>query len=86
MATQLPTITVTDAQAAHILAAYQARYGTSTTAETVAAYRRWLTRIVREAVLAHELDVIAEQHNDARRAALDALAAELPPELEDPVP
>lgn len=74
----LPTITVTSAQAQRILDAYQARFGTTTVAETESAYRRELAQHVRDVVITHESRVIDEENNAAKRDALEAVAAELP--------
>jgi len=78
MATNLPTLSVPDAQAARILDAYKAKYGTATTAETARAFRRWLAGEVRAVVLAHEASVIDEANNANKRTALAALHAQLP--------
>lgn len=78
MATALPTITVTDAQAARILEAYKAKFGTTTTAETVAAYKRELALHVRDVVLAHEESEIDKTNRLAKRDQLRTLSGELP--------
>lgn len=74
----LPTITVTDPQSTRILDAYKALYGTTTTAETVAAYKKELTQHVVDVVLSHERQVRAEQDRIARDAAVESIRAELP--------
>lgn len=74
----LPTITVTDAQSTRILDAYKALYGTTTTAETVAAYKKELTQHVVDVVLAHERQVIQERDQINREGSLAAIRAELP--------
>lgn len=74
----LPTISVTDEQSARILAAYQAKYGATTTAETVLAYKRELAEHVKQVVIDHETNLLIEADNRAREAKLAALAAELP--------
>lgn len=78
MATNLPTLSLPDLQAARVLDAFKARFGTTTTAETVRAYRRWLAAEVRAVVLAHEAVLIDEGNNARKRDALAALAADLP--------
>lgn len=78
MATNLPILTVQDAQATRILDAYKALYGTTTTAETVRAYKRWLAGEVRAVVMAHEASKIDETNNAAKRDALVLVEAGLP--------
>lgn len=78
MAVTLPTITVTDAQGARILDAFKAKYGTTTQAETVAAYKRELVEFVRTTVLSHEASTIDRANNLTKRDQLAAIAAELP--------
>jgi hypothetical protein len=78
MATNLPTLTVQDAQATRILDAYKAKYGTATTADTARAFRKWLAGEVRAVVIAHEASVIDEANNASKRTALATLRAELP--------
>lgn len=74
----LPTLTVTDAQATRILDAFKARFGTTTTAETVAAYKKWLATQVRGTVLAYEAEKMDKAYNDSKRAQLAAMEAEFP--------
>lgn len=78
MATNLPILSVTDEQAVRILDAYKAKYGTTTTAETARAYKRWLAGEVRAVVMAHEAQQIDETNNAAKRNALVNLQATLP--------
>ena len=74
----LPTITVTDTQQTRILEAYKALYGTTTTADTIAAYKRWLATTVRDVVLAYEGQKIDVSNFAARASAMNALIAALP--------
>jgi len=74
----LPTITVSDVQQARILDAYKARFETTTTAETVAAFKRWLTGEVRAVVMANEAQAIDEANNAAKRSALANIQLTLP--------
>lgn len=78
MATNLPTLSVPDPQAARILDAYKAKFDTTTQAETVRAYRQWLAGEVKAVVIAHEAQKIDEVNNTAKRDALAALDLELP--------
>lgn len=64
----LPTLTVSSAQAQRILATF----GDAPT------YRRWLAGQVRAAVLAHEAKTIDEAHVVSRTQKLDALSGTLP--------
>lgn len=50
----LPTITVTAEQQARILEAYKDVFGTTTQAETIAAYKKMLANMVRGEVLSYE--------------------------------
>lgn len=74
----LPAPTVTADQATRILAAYQAKYGTTTSAETAAAFKREVLEMVRTTVLDHEARKMMEEQNAARATAMEAVAAELP--------
>lgn len=78
MAINLPTLSLPDAQATRVLDAFKAKFGTTTTAETARAYRKWLAVAVREVVIAHEGQVIDEANNASKRNALAALQADLP--------
>lgn len=78
MATALPTITVTDAQAARILEAFKAKYGTTTTAETVLAYKRELAEHVRAVVLEHEELQIDRANLMTKRQQMQVVEAALP--------
>lgn len=78
MATNLPILTVQDAQATRILEAFKAHYGTTTTAGTVKAYKQWLATSVRAVVMAHEAQKIDEANNAAKRDALVLVEASLP--------
>ena len=82
MATQLPTITVTDDQAARMLAAYG----------TVANYQTWLADSIIDFVLAAEMKkiddaayIVAQKAQADKDAAIAALVASLPPRSK-PVP
>lgn len=74
----LPTLTVTDDQATRILAAYKAKFGTTTDAETVKAYKAWLQDQVVEAVLAFEHERAKADAEAQIAADLDTLRATLP--------
>lgn len=74
----LPTITVTDSQVTQILAAYKAKFGTSTQAETILAFKKWLAGEVRTTVMAHEAQKIDEVNNTAKRDSLTTIEATLP--------
>lgn len=65
--TDLPTISVTDEQAARLLAAFG----------TVDAYRTWLRARLVDYVLDQEQKRMAAEALAEQRAALDALRAEL---------
>lgn len=62
----LPTITVTAEQQTRILEAYKDMFGTTTNAETVAAYKKMIAQMVRSQVLSYEQSKIntnvAAQH------------------------
>lgn len=64
---QLPTLTVTDAQAARMLAAYG----------TVDAYKAWLIEQIIGHVLDHEQKRMATEALEQQRTAMAALRAEL---------
>jgi hypothetical protein len=74
----LPTITVSDAQVTQILAAYKAKFGTTTQAETILAFKKWLAGEVRTTVMTHEASKIDETNNAAKRTSLVAIEATLP--------
>lgn len=74
----MPTFEVTQAQADRILAAYSARYGTTTQAETVLAYKREIAAYVRDTVLNYEADRMQEEANQARQENLAVIEAALP--------
>lgn len=74
----LPTVTVSAAQATRILAAFKARAGVSTQAEAVTAYQAWLTDQVRDVVLTHEGRQLDEAHNTSKRESLEAIRKALP--------
>lgn len=78
MATNLPTLSLPDLQAARVLEAYKAKYGTATQAETVRAFRKWLAGEVRAVVIAYEAQKIDEANNASKRSALAAMEADLP--------
>lgn len=81
----LPSVTVTDAQHAMILAAFQEAFGATTNAEAAAAYRNWLTEQVRSFVISRRRLVIDAEAAADRRTKLDALDADLPPRPEVPL-
>lgn len=74
----LPTLTLPDAQATRILDAYKARFGTTTTAETAQAFKRWLAGEIRAVVLAYEAQKIDATNNTTKRDALAQVEASLP--------
>jgi hypothetical protein len=78
MATNLPTLSVSDAQSARILEAFKALFGTTTTAETVKAYKKWLAAQVRTVVVAEEGRRLDAAHEQTKRDALVTLEADLP--------
>ena len=78
MATNLPTLTLPDAQATRVLDAFKAQVSTTTTAETARADKRWLADQVRAVVLAYEAGKLDEANTASKRAALAALETELP--------
>ncbi len=69
----LPTLTVTDAQLAACVGAFT----------DAAGYRTWLKAAVRDEVQRRTVRQLDEEHNAAKAAALESLAAELP--APDPV-
>lgn len=76
----LPTVTVTQAQADRILAAFQAKYGTTTIAETATAYRKDLVRYLIRTVQQFEEGAIHEQF----AADVEALRSDLESVMPDP--
>lgn len=78
MAISLPTLSLPDLQATRVLDAYKARFGTTTQAETVKAFKKWLAGEVRAVVVAHEGQKIDETNNANKRVQLAALEADLP--------
>lgn len=54
----LPTLTVTTEQQTRILNAFKAKYGTSTAAETIAAYKAQLANMIKKVVLDYEKEAI----------------------------
>lgn len=74
----LPTITVTDAQAARLLAAFEGQVDeTGADLPPDEAYRRWLRDAVREKAIQVEAQNIEQRHLDAKQVALDELRNEL---------
>jgi hypothetical protein len=69
----LPTLTVSDTQLARLVAAFT----------DAAGYKAWLKQAVRDEVQRRAARRLDEEHNAAKKAALVALAAELP--APDPV-
>ena len=61
----LPTLTVSQAQMDVIFEAYKAMYGTTTSAETVTAYKRALAETIIEAVRSYQESLIKKQATDA---------------------
>jgi len=59
----LPTITVTQAQADRILAAIQDQLGGATTAEATSFYKKWLAKQIKSFVLAYERKQIENAAN-----------------------
>lgn len=80
MAVVLPTITVTDAQAARIIAAFGADQTSA-----VANYTNWLTAGLIDFVLRHETRIVVEQNQAALEAAIASIVASLPPAPTNPV-
>jgi hypothetical protein len=78
VATNLPTLTVPDTQAARVLEAFKAKFATATTAETAKAYRQWLAGEVRAIVLEFEAQRIDEANNTSKRSQLAVIEADLP--------
>lgn len=74
----LPTITLTDAQANCILAAFKAKFGTTTTEDTLAAYREWLQEQVASTVLAFEEERLRNEYQSSLEQELSALRGDLP--------
>lgn len=83
----LPTLTVTQAQADRMIAAYGDPG--DTTAQAVEKYKAWLTESIVDYVLRAEARDLHEQHNAALRDALatlrDSLPAPPPEEPEQPL-
>ena len=69
----LPTLTVSDTQLARLVAAFT----------DAAGYKAWLKAALLDEVQRREARRLDEEHNAAKKAALVALAAELP--APDPV-
>ena len=69
----LPTLTVSDAQLARLVGAFQ----------DAAGYKTWLKQALVDEVTRREARRLDEEHNAAKKAALVALDAELP--APDPV-
>lgn len=84
----MPTIEVTEEQADRILAAYMAKYNTTTVEETIQAYQNELIYFIVTAVMDHETNVILKREEESRNAALKALRDSLPtiPGLTAPEP
>lgn len=74
----MPTIEVTKLQADRILAAFKAKYGTTTTAETVEAYKAELTKFIVSTVMNYEADIMVQQEIAERNVKLDAVLSQLP--------
>ena len=69
----LPTLTVSDTQLARLVAAFT----------DAAGYKAWLKAALLDEVQRREARRLDEEHNAAKAAALESLAAELP--APDPV-
>jgi hypothetical protein len=69
----LPTITVTDDQAARLLAAFG----------SVPNYLTWLTDSLIDKVMQNEANIIEQETNVLRQQRLEALRASLPPRSTD---
>lgn len=74
----LPTLTVTSTQADRILAAFKARYGTTTQAATTTAYKKELARWVRNIVVTEEGNAFSAQQSVDFKAHLDSINSALP--------
>lgn len=71
----MPTITVTAAQQTQILEAYKDLFGTSTQAETVAAYKQMIADMVKATVKDYQRRKIQTQAFTDMKAAEDAADA-----------
>lgn len=80
----LPTITVSNAQANRILDTFKAKFNTNTQAETAQAYRAWLSRLIRSEVLAYEAELFDLSRDADKQTHLDTVTSELPAELPFP--
>lgn len=78
MAVNLPTLSLPDIQGNRVLEAFKAKFGTTTTAETARAFKKWLAGEVRAVVLAHESQRLDEVNNANKRTQLAAYEADLP--------
>lgn len=78
MATNLPTLSLPDLQAGRVLEAYKAKFGTTTQAETVKAFKQWLAGEVRAVMYAFEAQKIDEANNASKRDKLALIEADLP--------
>jgi hypothetical protein len=66
---------MTEQQQERIIAAYKDYFGTSTIEETVAAYKKMLTEMVRSQVIYFESRLLREQVEAEHRKNEEALAA-----------
>lgn len=78
----LPTITVSQAQADRIIAAFGAG---GTQAEAVARYKEWLRRQVNEFTKQTELLTLRREHQLAENQKLAEIQDSLPQPVEEPV-
>lgn len=73
----MPTISMTAAQQDRVLAAFKDYFGTATTAETVAAYKKMLTDLVKSQVISYETKKLYEDMETKRQACEAEVAASL---------
>lgn len=71
----LPTITVTDDQQIRILSAFKAKFGTNTQQQTILAYKRWLTKILRAEVVSYEIAALDKQSEIDKQEAITTIDA-----------
>lgn len=74
----MPTFDVDDDQAARILAAYKAKFGTTTDQETIEAFRKRQQEMVVNDVLTFEAERAREEAEIKIAADMDALRQTLP--------
>jgi hypothetical protein len=74
----LPTLTVTDEQAGVILEAFKNMYGTTTTEETIVAYKRALAEMIIGAVRSYQVSLIETEAQQAIAAKVAEVNAFFP--------